>query len=238
MEGNFRKKYIVRENLAEAPDVFTLKLSREDGSATAYTPGQFINIYLGEEKISKGKSYSISSEPAEEMLNITVKKMGEFSSRLCALNSGDSVFASEPCGYFYSESPSGALVLLAGGIGITPFRSIALDATRKNSQRKFFLFYSNKTTRDILFFKTFNDLEDKNSNFKAAYFITRQEQIPDDMVRGRLNADIILKIIGGEVTGAEFFICGSISFTRDLWRGLRDSGISAEKLYTEAFFSA
>lgn len=238
MSDEFRKKYIVRENLAEAPDVFTLKLLREDGSATAYTPGQFINIYLGEEKLSKGKSYSISSEPAEETINITVKKMGEFSSRLCSLNTGDSVFVSEPCGYFYSDIGNTALVLVAGGIGITPFRSIILDAARNNPQRKTFLFYSNKTAQDILFLKTLNELEIKNSNFMATYFITRQEQIPDNMIRGRMNADIILKTIGGEVSGAEFFVCGSISFTRDLWRGLRDAGISAEKLYTEAFFSA
>lgn len=237
MEKEFKKKYVVRENLAEAPDVFTLKLSREDGSATAYTPGQFINIYLGEEKLSRGKSYSISSEPAEETLNITVKKMGEFSNRLCVLNSGDNVFASEPCGYFYSDIKDTVLVFVAGGIGITPFRSIILDTVHNNPQRKIFLFYSNKTASDIIFLETFNYLQSKNGNFKATYFITREEQIPENMIRGRMNVDIILKIIGGEVSGAEFFICGSIFFTRDLWRGLRDAGISAEKLYTEAFFS-
>jgi ferredoxin-NADP reductase len=51
-----------------------------------------------------------------------------------------------------------------------------------------------------------------------------------------MSAEAIVKAVG-DAPEQEFFICGSISFVRDMWKGLKLAGIPEENLYTEAFFA-
>lgn len=231
-----RERYVVREKVAEAPAVVTLKLSRDDGTIPFYQPGQFITVYFPELGTPEGKAYSISSAPSEPFLAITIKGMGEFSNRLCALQTGDALVASAPCGYFFSESLTSTLILIAAGIGVAPFRSIIINVLHNNPQRSILLFYSSRTVTDIIFGNLLKALEAKHKNLTSTHFITREEQTPKEMHQGRIHTPAILEEIK-DGPDPEFLICGSISFVRDLWRGLRDAGIAEERLYTEAFFS-
>ncbi len=231
-----KERYVVREKIAEAPGVFTLRLSRMDGVIPSYAAGQFINVYIPELGTPEGKGYSISSAPGDGTLNITVKKMGAFSSYLCALNPGDTIFASEPCGYFFSESENSTLVMVAAGIGVAPFRSIILDCLQKNPQRKLVLFYSNRTAEDIIFKIVFDELCVAHEPVSVTYFLTREEDISPPMLKGRMQAQNIMQALK-DAPDPEFLLCGSIAFVRDLWRGLRAEGVPEDKIYTEAFFS-
>ncbi len=228
------KKYTVLRVVPETPGVVTLQLACTDG-ISLYIPGQFITVYLPELGTPEGKAYSISSAPGEPLC-VTVRARGEFSRRLCALRPGDTFLASEPCGYFYSESTASALVMLAAGIGVAPFRSMILDAVRKNSARTLLLFYSNKTMSDIVFGGLLDTLAAAYPAVRVNHFITKEESLPEGVVRGRITAEAVVHAIE-EVPDPEFFICGSISFVRDLWSGLWSAGINEDRLYTEAFFS-
>jgi ferredoxin-NADP reductase len=230
------ERYVVKEKVAEAPGVFTLRLSREGGALPHYAAGQFVTVYIPELRTPQGKAYSISSAPGENTLDITVKKIGAFSGHLCALNPGDTVIASEPCGYFFSESASSTLVMAAAGIGVAPYRSIILDCLQKNPQRKLVLFYSSRTVPDIIFKKLFDELCAAHKNMSVAYFVTREENISPPMLKGRIQAQRMLQDLSG-APDPEFLLCGSIAFVRDMWRDLRAEGVSEDKIYTEAFFS-
>jgi ferredoxin-NADP reductase len=229
-----KKTYAVTNAPAEAPGVTTLEFSCAEG-APPYVPGQFLTVYLPELATPEGKAYSIASAP-HEPLRITVRARGEFSQRLCAMRPGDSLLASAPSGYFYSESATSTLVMIAAGIGIAPFRSVMLDSVRKNPARRLVLFYSNRTTADIVFRDALDSLAAANPAVAVHHFITRENDLPAGMTRGRISAEAVVHEIG-DAPDPEFFICGSIEFVRDLWRGLKSAGISEDRLYTEAFFS-
>jgi ferredoxin-NADP reductase len=231
-----RETYVVREKILEAPGVSTLKLSRDDGSVPSYIPGQCITVYFPESGTPEGKAYSISSAPWEGAMNITVRAIGEFSNRLCAMVPGERITGSLPIGYFYSESTEAPLVMIAGGTGIMPFRSMILDAAKNNSSRRLALFYSARTLHDIIFANTFDNLWSGREHFSVQYFITREKSLPCPIIQGRMDASAILRDLahGSE---SEFLLCGSISFVRDMWRDLRSNGVQEEQLYTEAFFS-
>ncbi|MGC9602844.1 MAG: hypothetical protein ABSE76_03895 [Minisyncoccia bacterium] len=229
-----KKKYTVIKTTSEAPGVVSLELSCEDGTPL-YIPGQFITVYLPELGTPEGKAYSISSAP-NESLRITVEERGEFSRTLSALKPGGVFLASEPEGYFYSESKTSALVMLAAGIGIAPFRSVILESLQKNSARLIHLFYSNRTMQNIVFRDEFALLAARHESFKVHHFITREENLPGGITSGRMSAEAILKAVG-KAPDPEFFICGSIPFVRDMWKGLKSAGVSEERLYTEAFFA-
>jgi ferredoxin-NADP reductase len=236
MQQEPRESYIVREKTAEAPGVFTLKLSRGDGTIPKYTPGQCITVYFPESGTPEGKAYSISSAPWEGTMNITVRAIGEFSNRLCAMKPGDRVVGSAPLGYFYSESSERPLVMLAGGTGIMPFRSMIMDAARNNPSRDLMLLYSSRTMSDIIFGDLFDEVWAARGHFDVRYFVTREKNLPKPIIEGRMGADAVLDATP-EPSNTEFLLCGSIPFVRDMWRGLRERGVPEEALYTEAFFS-
>lgn len=236
MQQEPKETYVVREKTVEAPGVCTLKLTRADGSIPAYIPGQCITVYFPESGTPEGKAYSISSAPWEDAMRITVRAIGEFSNRLCALEAGDSITGSAPLGYFYSESSETPLIMIAGGTGIMPFRSMILDAAQNNPSRRLELFYSARTVSDIVFADTFETVWSVRGNFGVRYFITREEDPPAPLNRGRISAETVLRDVPGDAS-SEFMLCGSISFVRDLWRDLRRKGVPEDRLYTEAFFS-
>ncbi len=228
-----KKTYKVINTKQETKDVVTLFISCEDGNPS-YVPGQFITIYFPELNTPEGKAYSVSSAPGEPM-SITVRALGDFSRRLCALVSGDTFLASVPSGYFYSEFDTSTLVMLAGGIGITPFRSMMIDSVRKKNTRHLHLFYSNKTISDIAFGKELDALASEHDFVSVRHFITREEKIPDKITKGRMSAKVVVSALEN-TPETEFLICGSIPFVRDMWRGLKTEGIDEDYIYTEAFF--
>jgi ferredoxin-NADP reductase len=229
-----KKKYTVTKTIPEVPGVVSLELSCE-GGAPLYIAGQFITVYLPELGTPEGKAYSISSAH-DEPLRITVEERGPFSRHLCTLKVGDTFLASEPSGYFYSESGTSTLVMLAAGIGIAPFRSVIQESLQKNPSRRIVLLYSSRTMETIVFRKELDELAAKHEAFEVHHFITREENIPAGATKGRMSAEAIVKAVG-DAPEQEFFICGSISFVRDMWKGLKLAGIPEENLYTEAFFA-
>lgn len=233
-----RKIYIVKEKIVESTAVSTLKLTFSTGNIPAFRPGQFINIYFPDLGTPEGKAYSMSDMPHGDTLSITVRAMGEFSHRLCSLDIGDTLEASLPYGYFYSESEESNLVMIAGGIGVTPFRSMIKDIINRNSPRKLALFHSSRTYEGLIFKKEFDYLQKENSNFRGLYFVTREKNSDLSVLYNRMNInDILGNNWRKHIMGREFMICGSISFVGDIWRGLRAAGVPEELIYTEAFFS-
>jgi nitric oxide dioxygenase len=231
--------FVLKEKIRETNDVLTLKFSPLKGSVFSFRPGQFVLFsFLDNRANGKIRAYSISSCPQDKFLALTVKKLGVFSSALHKLKVGEKIKISPPQGNFFPEESMENLVFLAGGIGITPFYSIIKDWARRNllSQNKITLFYSNRTKREIVFFRELNKIADQRPNFKTIYLLTR-EKSRDEKIRefSRLNIKTIkkyLKILKGKY----FFICGPIEFVNDLWKGLKKAGVKEDSIKTEVFY--
>lgn len=237
--GNERVRYTVSGTVSEAPGVVSLFLVDERGAVPAFVPGQFINVYFPETNTPEGKAYSISSAPEEKTFSITVRALGEFSNRLCGMKAGDSFEASLPYGFFRPEREESSVVMLAAGIGITPFRSMLRHAARRTPHRPLALFHSVRTLEDAVFRGEFESMKTAMPNFSLSYFVTREDVSSSAGVRitaRRITPDDIFTALP-EREGVEFLLCGSISFTRDMWRSLRHAGVPEDALYTEAFFS-
>lgn len=231
------ESYVVQDTKEEVPGVVTLFLSYVDKSTPDYLPGQYINIFFPESETQEGKAYSISSAPHEDFFSITVRGIGEFSNKLIKLKPGDVLDASLPYGFFGAESDDTDLVMLAAGIGVTPLRGIIRHEAKQGFKRPVTLFHSIRTLSDAIFNKEFSDYAHNHANFTLNQFITR-EDIPGltQAKFGRIDMPKIFQ----EFTPSEsmeFLICGSIPFTRDMWRGLIENGVSEDYIYTEAFFS-
>lgn len=212
----------------------------KDSTVPTFIAGQYINIFVEDQNTTEGKSYSISSSPEDSFLAITVKEMGQFSKYLTNLNVGDVIEASDPYGYFYSENNDTNLIFVIAGISITPAMSMIRYFSKNNPERKMCLFYSSSFKEHILFKEELDEITKSNLNIKVIYFITKDEEVSEDYRKGRIVPKEITREIDTyslELQNNEYFICGSITFVRDMWDGIREMGINEEQIYTEAFFS-
>ena len=79
---------VVTHVVQEAPRVWTIFFTVDDATYS-FVAGQYISVYFEETGLKTGKAYSLSSAPGDDTFSITVKKIGEFSSLLCALQPSD-----------------------------------------------------------------------------------------------------------------------------------------------------
>lgn len=235
MQNSNSVSWNIIEKRAEVQGVFSLALEAQ-GERPPFIAGQYVTVRLPDFEPVEGKSYSIASTPSEKHITLTIKEMGGFSRELLAHEVGDTITTSLPYGFFYPEpDESSGLAFVVGGIGITPCMSIIRDLLEHDYQKPITLFYSNRTQADIVFKSTLDTLAQRYSNFKIHYFITREETPKTEFNTGRVTAEFICAHTPN-LYETDFFICGSIDFTKDMWKSLKIGGIDHTRLFTEGFF--
>ncbi len=236
MSESVTYEWKIKEVCPETELVSTLVLEPV-GERPKFIAGQYLTVLLPGMEPAEGKSYSISSAPHEDLLTLTVKRMGSFSEALLALSAGESLTTSTPYGFFYPEEDDlGELVFLAGGIGITPIWSILKDLENNKDSRPRYLFYSNQTEREVVFKKEITELSQRgDGSLLCSQFITREQPSSDECVGRRMCGEDVLRDLIMRET-ATFFVCGSSQFTRGMWQELKNGGVRPEQIYTEGFF--
>lgn len=227
------------KKVKQTQDVQTFKFKPEDKKKFLFRPGEYVTLYFLDNRFGwQGKPYSLSGLPEDDALAITVKKIGNFSSAIHNLQIGGKVRIEGPTGTFCPAPFMENLIFLAAGIGITPVFSILRDFARNNKlmEKEIFVFYSNKTKSDIVFFKELNKIASKHGNLKIIYTLTREKQ-KDSLIQefGRIGTDMLKKYI--EASNKNYyFMSGSISFVNDQWKRLSDLGVPEKNLFTEAYY--
>lgn len=139
------RSLLVAQVIRETHDVVTLVLRDQDGNAFEFLPGQFFTVSID----GATRNYSASNAPGGEELHLTIKKKdgGRVSPRLFELALGASLRVAGPYGSFVADPTSSRpLILIGGGVGITPLMSIARAAAGEVA-----LFYANRSPEDVVF---------------------------------------------------------------------------------------
>ena len=122
------------------------------------------------------------------------------------------------------------LVLIGGGLGITPLRSIIRYCTDKKLPNRVNLIYSARTPKDIAYKEELESLEKKNPNYKLAFTITRPE--PGHKWKGRTGR-IGEELLSSNIKNIEntlFFVCGPLQFVKDIKDMLEGLGAKKEQV--------
>lgn len=211
-----------------SPTITTLIF--EEQKDFTHVPGQYVTVYFSDSHTQEGKAYSLANAPYESPI-ITVRAMGEFSNRIARMRPGETLAVSNPYGFFSPEVSEEPLTLIAGGIGITPFRSIILDLAATESKRRVALYHSARTNDDCIYQAELEIALHALPGLQITRFVTRETPGPDARA-GRISTHDVCASAGVGDT----MLCGSTSFVRDFWHSLRESGIPANRIYTESFF--
>jgi ferredoxin-NADP reductase len=164
-KGTLKREGDVRSFFFEPPAPITWK------------PGQYMHYTLKHSDTDdRGDKrwFTISSAPSEKDIAISTRisadRKSSFKTALLALKKGDTIETDNPEGDFIIEDPNRNYIFIAGGIGITPYRSMLVDAAVRGQQLNVELLYANRTN-EIAFMKELDKLKDVNPNLKIDYII-------------------------------------------------------------------
>lgn len=214
----------------------------EPNSPLRFKPGQYLEWTLGHYKPdNRGnrRYFTIASSPTEKELRLGVKfypKGSSFKKALASMDEGDTIIASQLSGDFVlPKNKNKKLVFIAGGIGITPFRSMIKYLIDKKEKRDIVLIYSVKTNRDIAYAKIF-ETASSYFNFKIIYVFTDSEnrQPAETNSKGHLSEKMISENIK-DWQERTFFISGPPSMVTNTKKIIENLGLSNRQIKTDFF---
>ncbi len=200
--------------------------------------GQHVDVRLtAEDGYQAQRSYSIASAPEDTHLELTIERLddGEVSPYLAdVLQPGDELELRGPIGgYFVWEASTDApLLLLAGGSGVVPFRSMLRHRMAVGSAAPMRLVYSSRTLGDVIYR---SELESASDGVDVELVLTRQW--PDDWSghRGRVDQKLLHQLAWPSDEHPAIFICGPNTFVEVMAAGLVQDGHDPRHIKTERF---
>ncbi len=222
----------------ESVDVKSFKFDLA-GMDFQYKPGQYIIMKLDVVDERNGvRMFSLSSSPTEAgYIMISTKITGSnFKNKLESTSIGDKVDIRGPFGRFLLQDYSKTIVMITGGIGITPFRDMIKFATDKKLNLKIVLLYSNKTPEEITFKKEFDVWQKINPNLKVVYAITRPEEskMKWQGVAGRIDAAMIKSNVK-DMKNCIFYVCGPPAMVDVMVITLKNMDVNDNNIRIERF---
>lgn len=187
---DFRQAFILRRK--EMLDSVMGNFWFEPARPFVFVPGQFLEYTLAHPRADvRGvrRYYTIASSPTENEVLLATKFSqpgSTFKEALRQLNVGEEVVASKVAGEFVlPSSPSQKLAFIAGGIGITPFRSMVRYLLHTHQARDIILVYGARTEKELVFREIFEEAR-RRFGMKNVYAVTRpideatiREAVPD-----------------------------------------------------------
>ena len=196
----------VRSVTTETPAVVTIGLDPPDWPG--HQAGQHLDVRLTDEDgYQAEREYSIASAPGERPA-ITVERLedGEVSPYLTeTLRAGDELELRGPIGGYFVWEPgdSGPVMLLAGGSGVVPLRSILRHRERTDGDAPFRLLYSARTLPDVIYRA---ELDQQPDGVQVIYTLTRDQPPGWTGRTGRVNAAMLAEVAWPAT--ASPFTCG------------------------------
>jgi ferredoxin-NADP reductase len=223
----------VHESHAETPSVHLVRVAKPYGFD--FKTSQAARLYLQTDDGEQAHPLSISSSPTREYLEFAVRRSPTaFKRAFFALKSGDNVGIDGPHGRFFLDTERLA-ILIAGGIGITPLKSMIEYATDVQLETPMTLIYSNRVPHEVAFKDDIDAMAKRNPNLEIIYTTTRPESHHAWTHRtGRIDENL-LRDVSSHKPDARFYVCGTPNMVHDTIQLLLALGVPPEHILQEQF---
>ena len=222
-----RHRLRVAEVIEEGPGVVSLRIVGRRLDALRAEPGQFfLWRFLDRRRIWSAHPFSLSAAPDGKSLRITVKALGDHSARLGSLRPGTRVLAEGPFGVFTESARRrrDGVLLIAGGIGITPIRSMV-----ERMRGDVVVIYRALGDGDLIFKRELDELAARRA--LAVHYV-----VGDHRGEGaRLLSPEHLRELVPDAAERDVFLCGPPAMTEAIGRSLRSAGVSRRRVHLERF---
>ena len=184
------------------------------------------------------RGFSLASAPYEgDLMFATRMRDTAFKRVLKTMEIGAEVSLDAPYGSFTLHNNTRIpAVFLTGGIGVTPVRSIVLQAAHDNLPHKIFLFYSNRRPEDAAFLDELVEAQAKNPNYTFVGTMTEMEKSDQkwEGETGYITKDMLVKYIG-DLTLPIYYVAGPAAMVTAMRKTLNEAGVDDDNIRTEEF---
>ncbi len=176
--------------------------------------------------------FSMSCFPDGKKIRLSIKALGDFTKKIPRLKSGTPVYIDGPHGVFTADNVQAKKVLLiAGGIGITPIRSLAEDFLCR--KKDVIIIYGNRNQSLMVFAKELDELVDKSEGLLKVYPVMSMD--PEWRgEKGNIDLERIKRLVS-DVSEREIFLCGPPPMMKMIKTALLKMKVKISKIHYERF---
>jgi len=198
--------------------------------AMKYLPGQFAFVTFTAKNLPREEHpFSISNYEENGMVRFSIKNSGDFTGKLSLLHRSDLLYIQGPFGIFAHSvyETTHDLVMVAGGIGITPFMSSLQWLVKNQPKRKVTLYYSVRDRKEAVYETELKTIKAKMRNLQIAIIETEKS--------GMLSGEKIIKHQKTTDSSTKYLLCGPPGMQRAITTQLQELGVPARNIETELF---
>jgi hypothetical protein len=251
---NGLRKFSVAKKISECDDVAAFYLKPHDGRPLpAFKPGQYLTFQLdlpGRDK-ALVRCYSLSESPHQkDFYRVTIKREKSPPDKPDAppgagsgffhdgVKEGDILNVKAPTGHFFLDmTKTNPIVLIAGGVGITPMLCMANAIAASGSKREAWFFFGVRNRREHIHKAELEKLaaENENIHLHVCYSKPGEKEIKgkDYHHEGRVGIELLKELLPSN--NFEYYLCGNGAFMKSITDGLEAWGVPDKDVYFEAF---
>lgn len=220
-------------------DIFKIELQPDTGKIFDYRAGAYVFLRLTKSALPcESHPFSLTSSPENrQSVSLMIKKSGDFTDIIGNVKAGDKATLEGPYGNLLtpetaaSETP---LVLLAGGIGVTPMISILHDQIDRRNGREIVLLWSASKAGDVFHEAYYREMDGRHSQFTLHIALSKEQK--DGYLHGRLSQKHFEDNgIEDYFKTADFLICGPAPMMASVRKMLKENGVESSRIHLEEF---
>ncbi|MHC4787701.1 MAG: FAD-binding oxidoreductase, partial [Planctomycetota bacterium] len=222
-----------------AREIKEIRLALNEPPQIAHRPGQYAQVQAPSPEGPVFRAYSISSPVYEEdVVELVVRLVpgGIGSTYLHSLEVGDPVTFTGPFGEFrLNEDPQVEIICVGGGCGMAPMRNIIYSVYDRWPERRCWLFFGCRTTRDIFYLSEFKKLAAEHPNFQVIYALSDSLGPEEDWdgESGFIHLAVDKYLEAG--VRRQAFLCGPPPMIEAVTAVLEEKGLGPEQVFYDKF---
>lgn len=229
------RRYVIARVAQTGTDATCLDVKIPAAQPFCSLPGQFAFITVYSSRVKREEHpFTLASTPSRPgTVQFIIRACGDWTNTVKQLQPGDTLAITGPYGLFshLANADRGPLIMIAGGIGITPFLSMLRYLADVNDQRPLLLIWSNKTREHIILPAAFDRLQQQLPGLKIVHHLTRG--VDKTSTSGRLTLQDLKAYLQGWDRKASVYLCGPPGMIQDMKKLLPE--LKFRNLYSEEF---
>jgi nitric oxide dioxygenase len=249
---NGYRRFVVARKIAESDIVTSFYLVPEDGGELpSFKPGQYATVRIEHPTTpTSPRNYSLSDRPGTGYFRFSAKREGRGAAAAPVglisnylhdqVQVGETLEIGPPCGEFTLDAESAGerpIVLVSGGIGITPLLSMWNDLAHRGWSGPVHFVHAARNSRVHAFADEVRAVAATRPNFKV--HVLYDDALAEDLSCGRCDSQgqVDVRFLRGlvDLDEAEFYFCGPKPFMASLYAGLLGAGVSDARIHFEFF---
>lgn len=238
-----RMRYRVIDVISEAPEVRSIVLAPPKGERVfSYRPGQFafFTFHRADGAPVEEHHWTLSSSPTEKgYITITVKSLGDYTATMDGIQPGDTAAVHGPFGRFSCDVHPGEKerVFIAGGIGVTPLRSMIRALRDRQDGRRVTFLYGNREEERIVFREELRKIAAGRHPRLKVHHVLEEPQSGWDGETGKMDAEMLRRLLGSRLQNSRvgYYVCGPSGLTEPMVATLKELGVPDRRIHLEIF---